>query len=101
MPERENSRVRWILIGWIFVLSAVGYLDRVNISIAGVSIMRDFHLSKVQFGVVQSFFVGAYALLQAPAGRVADRLGPRVILALAVIWWGVFTSFITIVPLVA
>jgi ACS family glucarate transporter-like MFS transporter len=101
MKESGATRVRWILIGWIFVLSAVGYLDRVNISIAGGSIMRDFHLSKVQFGVIQSFFVGAYALFQAPAGRLADRMGPRKILALAVIWWGLFTSLITVVPVFA
>jgi MFS transporter, ACS family, glucarate transporter len=101
MKESKATRIRWILIGWIFVLSAVGYLDRVNIGIAGGAIMRDFHLSKVQFGVVQSFFVGAYALFQAPAGRLADRVGPRKILALAVIWWGVFTSLITIVPVFA
>jgi ACS family glucarate transporter-like MFS transporter len=101
MKESGATRVRWILIGWIFVLSAVGYLDRVNISIAGGAIMRDFHFSKVQFGVIQSFFVGAYALFQAPAGRLADRMGPRNILVLAVIWWGVFTSFITIVPVFA
>jgi ACS family glucarate transporter-like MFS transporter len=101
MNESRATRVRWILIGWIFVLSAVGYLDRVNISIAGGAIMRDFQLSKVQFGVIQSFFVGAYALFQAPAGRLADRVGPRKILALAVIWWGVFTSLITVVPVFA
>jgi MFS transporter, ACS family, glucarate transporter len=101
MNESGSKRVRWILIGWIFVLSAVGYLDRVNISIAGSSIMRDFHLSKVQFGVIQSFFVGAYALFQAPAGRLADDLGPRRVLAVAVIWWGVFTSLITVVPFYA
>ena len=101
MAESKTTRIRWILIGWIFVLSAVGYLDRVNISIAGSAIMRDFHLSKVQFGVIQSFFVGAYALFQAPAGRLADRMGPRKILALAVIWWGIFTSLITVVPVFA
>jgi ACS family glucarate transporter-like MFS transporter len=101
MKESGATHVRWILIGWIFVLSAVGYLDRVNIGIAGGSIMRDFHLSKVQFGVIQSFFVGAYALFQAPAGRLADRMGPRKILAMAVIWWGVFTSLITAVPVFA
>ena len=101
MTQTASRRVRWILIAWIFVLSAVGYLDRVNISIASGAIMRDFHLSKIQFGLIQSFFVAAYALFQAPAGRLADRLGPRIILALAVIWWGAFTSFITLVPFVA
>ncbi len=101
MNERENSHVRWMLIGWIFVLSAVGYLDRVNIGIASGPIMRDFHFSKIQFGFIQSFFVTAYACFQAPAGRLADRLGPRIVLALAVIWWGAFTSFITLVPVVS
>jgi ACS family glucarate transporter-like MFS transporter len=99
--ELENSRIRWLLIGWIFVLSAVGYLDRVNIGIAGGSIMREFHLDKVQFGWIQTFFLIAYSGFQAPAGRLADRVGPRRILALAVVWWGVFTSLITIVPVVA
>ncbi len=101
MDERAPTQVRWILIGWIFVLSAVGYLDRVNIGIAGGAIMRDFQLDKVQFGWIQTFFVGAYALFQAPAGRLADRVGPRKILALAVIWWGLFTSLITVVPALA
>ena len=101
MDESRSTHVRWILVGWIFVLSAVGYLDRVNISIAGSAIMSDFHLTNVQFGNIQSFFVGAYALFQAPAGRLADRVGPRKILALAVVWWGLFTSLITVVPALA
>lgn len=102
MNERaKTTNVRWILIGWIFVLSAVGYLDRVNISIAGDYIISDYHLSKVQLGFIQSAFVLAYALFQAPAGRLADRLGARIILALAVIWWGTFTSLVTIVPVMA
>lgn len=79
-------------------MSAVGYLDRVNIGIAGGAIMRDFHFSKVQFGSIQSALVWGYALFQAPAGRLADRMGARRTLALSVIWWGVFTSLITIIP---
>jgi len=101
MNESPSTRIRWLLIGWIFVLSAVGYLDRANIGIAGVSIMRDFHLDNVHFGWVQTSFAIAYAAFQAPAGRLADRLGPRIILALAVVWWGLFTSLITIVPVIA
>ena len=26
---------RWILVGWMFLISAIAYLDRVNVSIAG------------------------------------------------------------------
>jgi ACS family glucarate transporter-like MFS transporter len=98
MADSQRSRIRWILIGWIFLLSAVGYLDRVNLSIAGGAIMREFSLDKVQLGWVQSAFVLGYALFQAPAGRLADRIGPRKIISWGVVWWGVFTVLITAVP---
>jgi ACS family glucarate transporter-like MFS transporter len=101
MAGSPRSRIRWILIGWIFLLSAVGYLDRVNLSIAGGAIMRDFSLDKVQLGWIQSAFVLGYAFFQAPAGRLADRIGPRKIITWGVVWWGVFTVLITLVPTVS
>jgi ACS family glucarate transporter-like MFS transporter len=91
------SRIRWVLILWIFVVAAVAFLDRVNISIAGQSIAQEFHLSTVQLGWVFSAFVAGYALFQAPGGWIADRLGPRKTLAFGVLWWAAFTSLITFV----
>ena len=93
-----RGRVRWILIGWMFAISAIAYLDRVNISIAGHSIEGEFHLNNLQLGWVFSAFVLGYALFQAPGGRLADRFGPRRILALGTIWWAVFTSLTAFVP---
>ncbi len=105
MPTTENqllsflrARVRWILIFWMFVVSAIAYLDRVNISIAGPTIAREFHLDNVQLGWIFSAFVLGYALFQAPGGRISDRFGPRATLMIGVIWWGVFTSLITFLP---
>ena len=88
--------VRWVLVAWLFVVSAIGYLDRVNISIAGQSIEKEFHLTNVQLGWIFSAFVLGYALFQAPGGWIADRAGPRLVLMLGVIWWGAFTSLITV-----
>jgi hypothetical protein len=39
LPEFLRQRIRWILIFWMFVVSAIAYLDRVNISIAGPTII--------------------------------------------------------------
>jgi ACS family glucarate transporter-like MFS transporter len=97
MPER-NSEIRWLLIFWIFVLSAVAFLDRVNISIAGSAIAAEFHLTNVQLGYVFSSFLVGYAIFQTPAGRLADWLGPRRMISLAVIWWGVFTALTASLP---
>ena len=81
-----------MLIGWMFVISAIAYLDRVNISIAGKSIAREYQLTDVQLGYIFSAFVIGYALFQAPGGRLADRIGPRWMLTGGVVWWGVFTT---------
>src|SRR5205823_12511316 len=93
-----RSHVRWSLILWLFVLSAVAFLDRVNISIAGGSLAAAYHLSNVQLGWVFSSFLAGYALFQTPGGRLADRLGPRRVLAGGVIWWGFFTALTASVP---
>jgi ACS family glucarate transporter-like MFS transporter len=92
------GRIRWVLIFWTFVISAIAYLDRVNISIAGSSLERDFHLNNVQLGWVFSAFVLGYALLQPVGGRLADRYGPRKTLAVGALWWALFTAMTALVP---
>lgn len=92
MVEGTKSHVRWFLIFGLFILSAVAYLDRVNISIAGNSISAEYHLSKVQLGWIFSAFLWGYALFQTPGGWLADRFGPRRVLAAGVLWWGIFTA---------
>ncbi len=97
MAERAESRVRWFLVFGLFILSAVAYLDRVNISIAGSSIAAEYHLSHVQLGWIFSAFLVGYALFQTPGGWLADRLGPRRVLTAGVLWWGIFTALTAVV----
>jgi len=94
----RTSNVRWFLVFWLFILSAVSYLDRVNISIAGGSIAEAYHLSDVQLGKVFSAMLVGYALFQTVGGRLADRYGPRRVLAGGVAWWGIFTALTALVP---
>ena len=98
MTSSSTSHVRWFLIFWLFVLSAVAFLDRVNISIAGSSIASEYHLTNVQLGWVFSAFLAGYALFQTLGGMLADRFGPRRVLAAGVVWWGVFTALTASVP---
>src|SRR6478752_3273332 len=97
MKSLLRGRLRWLLIFWMFTISAIAYLDRVNISIAGHFIQEEYHLSTVELGWVFSAFLLGYAAFQAPGGRLADRFGPRRILALGTIWWGVFTALTALV----
>ena len=92
MKNLLHGKVRWALVLWIFAIAAVTYLDRVNISISGRFIEREFHLSHLQLGWVLSAFALGYGLFQAPGGRMADRFGPARVLAAVTIWYAIFTS---------
>lgn len=90
--------MRWFLVFWLFMLSAVSYLDRVNISVAGGAIADAYHLSNFQLGNVFSALLAGYGLFQTVGGRLADRFGPRRVLTAGVAWWGIFTALTALVP---
>jgi ACS family glucarate transporter-like MFS transporter len=98
MGVERTSHVRWFLVFWLFILSAVSFLDRVNLSIAGSSIAAEYGLSDVHLGWVFSSFLLGYALFQSPGGRLADKWGSRRVLTAAVLWWGIFTALTAAVP---
>ena len=98
MIQRPVSHTRWLLVFWLFVLSAVAFLDRVNISIAGSSIAADYGLTNSQLGYVFSSFLLGYALFQTAGGWLSDKLGPRRVLTVGVVWWGIFTALTAVVP---
>jgi len=98
MPPAKTTRVRWFLVFLLFLLSAVSYLDRVNMSTAAGTIADAYHLSFVQLGKVFSVMLVGYGLFQTVGGRLADRYGPRRVLTGGVIWWGIFTALTALVP---
>lgn len=98
MTTSTPGRIRWILVAWLTVIGAVSYLDRVNISVAAPSIAREYHLNNLQLGWIFSAFAVGYAVFQLAGGWLADRYGPRRVLALGALWWAVFTALTAAVP---
>jgi MFS transporter, ACS family, glucarate transporter len=90
---------RWIIIACTFVIAAVSYLDRNNISIAASSLQREFGLTNIQLGMVFSAFIMGYAFAQPVAGRIADRFGAARVIGIAILWWSVFTALLPVVPI--
>lgn len=76
----------------IWLMMAVAYLDRINISVAGPTIMKALHMSHSTFGFVLAAFTFGYALMQIPGGALADRFGARGILVAALVVWSGFTA---------
>ena len=82
-----------VILAMLVILGMVTFLDRINISVAGSSIMHDLNLSPSEWGWVQSAFILSYGLMQIPMGALGDRFGHRKILAAIVLWWSAFTAF--------
>ena len=80
------------VLGLLFLLIFVMYLDRLCISVAGPRIQQDLHLTPVQWGWVIGAFTIAYAAFEIPSGAYGDRIGPRRVLTRIVLWWSVFTA---------
>jgi ACS family glucarate transporter-like MFS transporter len=90
--------MRYLLVVLLFLLSSVAYLDRTNISIAGIQIGHEYAIDNTRLGWIFSAFLIGYAVFQIPAGLLAHRFGSRRLLTFAVVWWGIFTVLTTLVP---
>ncbi|MHA6820508.1 MFS transporter [Ralstonia pseudosolanacearum] len=92
-PQRgQRSKVRWLVAGLMWAAIAINYIDRTVLSAAAPHIQKEFHLSAVEMGIVMSAFFWSYALLQLPAGILADRFGQKKVLGFAVLWWSLATA---------
>jgi ACS family glucarate transporter-like MFS transporter len=94
----RRTHVRFFLAFWLFVLSGVAFLDRTNLSIAGLQISTEYGLGNQRLGWIFSAFLIGYAVFQLPAGWLATRYGPRRVLTLGVLWWGITTGLTALMP---
>ena len=81
-----------MILGLLFAISVVTYIDRVNISVTARQMMPALGLTDQQMGFIFSAFVIGYALFQVPGGWLADRWGIRMVLTVALLWWSCFTA---------
>ena len=81
----------WVATG-MFLLALLLYIDRICISVAKDPIAGDLNLSDKAMGWVLSAFALGYALMQVPSGMMADRYGPRKVLASIVTFWSGLTA---------
>ena len=60
----KNARGRrWLVISLLFFAVLANYIDRGNLSIAAVPLMRDFGIAPARMGTLLSSFFWTYALL--------------------------------------
>lgn len=92
---------RFLVYAGIFVMMALCYVDRINLSVAAKSIAASYGLSPVQLGFVFSSFLWTYLVCLVPLGMAVDRWGARSVTAGSLFIWsvaGVLTGVSTTYP---
>ena len=92
--QRRVGHLRWgiaILLGAGIVIN---YFDRVNLSVATTPLMKEFHFSNGEIGILLSSYLWSYTLLQIPVGALLDRIGIKWMIRVGTILWSI-ASFMT------
>ena len=89
---------RYLVYAGIFVMMALCYVDRINLSVAAKSIATTYGLSPVDLGFIFSSFLWTYLIFLVPLGMAVDRWGARSVTAGSLCIWsvaGALTGFAT------
>ncbi|PZO06402.1 MAG: MFS transporter [Alphaproteobacteria bacterium] len=90
-PAPKRTRVRFLILLLIFLLTTINYADRSTFSIAGDAASKDLGLNPVEMGYILSAFAWAYVIGQIPGGVMLDRFGTKLIYTIAIAAWSFFT----------
>src|ERR1700743_3497966 len=88
---------RTFVYAMLFIMTAINYLDRVNLSVAAKSIAGELGLTPVELGWIFSGFLWSYIVVLIPAGYLADRCGARRLAPSAVAFWSLATAATSVV----
>ena len=80
------------VLGFLCIVSAITFLDRLALPLAEGGIRSDLHLNPEQWGWVLSSYVLANALFEIPSGALGDKNGQRRELTRITAWWSAFTA---------
>src|SRR5882724_6243727 len=84
-------RIRHLILLVLCLMYFIAYIDRVNISVAGPMMRTELGLTPTELGLIFSAFAYPYAAMQIAGGWMADRFGPRRVLAALSLLWAAAT----------
>lgn len=87
MPAKPLPNVRWRVAALLFGATVINYIDRQTLSVLASEITAELGLSDIEYSQVVQAFLICYAAMYMVWGRIIDRWGTRVALAISMVWW--------------
>jgi ACS family glucarate transporter-like MFS transporter len=90
----KKTNIRWVVVAVLFIITAINYADRATISLAGPEIAKELNFNAVTMGYIFSAFGWSYVIAQLPGGWLLDRFGSKLVYALSIFFWSLFTLLV-------
>jgi ACS family tartrate transporter-like MFS transporter len=96
--ERSTMRKVYLRLLPFAVLSYVlAYIDRINVSFAGLTMRTDLDMSAGTFGFAVGMFFWGYFIFEVPSNVILEKIGARIWIARIMITWGILAGMTAMV----
>src|ERR1700716_2053299 len=97
----EKSAMRKIylrLLPFAVLSYILAYIDRINVSFAGLTMRSDLKLSATEFGfALGTFFLGHF-IVEVPSNVIMEKVGARIWIARIMITWVILAGLTAVGP---
>ena len=91
--EQSTMRKVYLRLLPFAVLSYVlAYIDRINVSFAGLTMRGDLGMSAGTFGFAVGMFYWGYFIFEVPSNVILEKVGARIWIARIMITWGLISA---------
>src|SRR3954453_15260446 len=97
IEKRTMRKIYLRLLPFAFIAYSLCYIDRINVSFAGLTMRTDLGLTATEFGFAAGTFYWGYFLFEVPSNIVLEKIGARIWIARIMITWGIFAGLTALV----
>ncbi|MCD4710568.1 MAG: MFS transporter [Bacteroidales bacterium] len=91
--KKINTYYPWMVVGILWVVSLLNYLDRLLIASMRDPIKESIPMSDAQFGLLTSVFLVVYGILSPLGGYFADRYSRKLVIVISLLVWSCVTMW--------
>lgn len=97
LEARTMRKISRRFIPLLVICFTVGFMDRVNVGFAALTMSKDLHFSSTEFGLGAGLFFLTYFLCGVPSNLALERFGARRWIARIMISWGILSALTSLV----
>ena len=91
--QRSTMRKVYLrLLPFAVLCYILAYIDRINVSFAGLTMRDDIGMSAATFGFAVGMFYWGYFIFEVPSNVILEKIGARIWIARIMITWGILAG---------